>query len=82
MKEWSDKGVEADFSPCCALKPFHSFASVGGNVVGQVTGMGDDPQPSDLIGPVNIMLQAYDEGRLDKLYVVANKFINTTGPRA
>lgn len=23
------------------------------------------------------MLQAYDEGRLDKLYVVSNKFINT-----
>lgn len=23
------------------------------------------------------MLQAYDEGRLDKLYIVSNKFINT-----
>lgn len=23
------------------------------------------------------MLQAYDEGRLDRLYVVSNKFINT-----
>ena len=76
MKEWSYKGVEVDLA-LVGSKAVSFFASVGGNVVGQVTGMGDDPQLSDLIGPVNIMLQAYDEGRLDKLYVVANKFINT-----
>ncbi|EPS1295430.1 F0F1 ATP synthase subunit gamma [Proteus mirabilis] len=76
MKEWSDKGVEVDLA-LVGSKAVSFFASVGGNVVGQVTGMGDDPQLSDFIGPVNIMLQAYDEGRLDKLYVVANKFINT-----
>ena len=76
MKEWSDKGVEVDLA-LVGSKAVSFFASVGGNVVGQVTGMGDDPQLSDLIVPVNIMLQAYDEGRLDKLYVVANKFINT-----
>ncbi|MFP1453104.1 F0F1 ATP synthase subunit gamma [Escherichia coli] len=39
--------------------------------------MGDNPSLSELIGPVKVMLQAYDEGRLDKLYIVSNKFINT-----
>ena len=53
------------------------FNSVGGNVIAQVTGMGDNPSLSELIGPVKVMLQAYDEGRLDRLYVVSNKFINT-----
>ena len=76
MKEWSEKGVQVDLA-LVGSKAASFFGSVGGNVVGQVTGMGDDPKLSDLIGPVNIMLQAYDEGRLDKLYVVANKFINT-----
>lgn len=76
MKEWSEKGVQVDLA-LIGSKAASFFGSVGGNVVGQVTGMGDDPKLSDLIGPVNIMLQAYDEGRLDKLYVVANKFINT-----
>ena len=28
--------------------------------------MGDNPSLSELIGPVKVMLQAYDEGRLDK----------------
>ncbi|MEQ4924688.1 F0F1 ATP synthase subunit gamma [Proteus hauseri] len=76
MKAWSEKGVQVDLA-LVGSKAASFFGSVGGNVVGQVTGMGDDPKLSDLIGPVNIMLQAYDEGRLDKLYVVANKFINT-----
>ena len=46
-------------------------------LLAQVTGMGDNPSLSELIGPVKVMLQAYDEGRLDKLYIVSNKFINT-----
>ncbi|WP_338564924.1 F0F1 ATP synthase subunit gamma [Erwinia sp. E_sp_W01_6] len=76
MKSWSDKGVESDLA-IIGSKGLSFFSSVGGNVVAQVTGMGDKPSLSDLIGPVKVMLQAYDEGRLDKLFIVSNKFINT-----
>ncbi|MFN7060964.1 F0F1 ATP synthase subunit gamma, partial [Proteus mirabilis] len=67
--DWSATGGEVELA-LVGSKAVSFCASVGGNVVGQVTGMCDDPQLSDLIGPVNILLQAYDEGRLDKLYVV------------
>ncbi|MCP1438934.1 F-type H+-transporting ATPase subunit gamma [Erwinia persicina] len=76
MKGWADKGVESDLA-IIGSKGVSFFGAVGGNVVAQVTGMGDKPSLSDLIGPVKVMLQAYDEGRIDKLYVVSNKFINT-----
>lgn len=76
MKEWSDKGVQCDLS-LIGSKGVSFFNSVGGSIVAQVTGMGDNPSLSELIGPVKVMLQAYDEGRLDKLYIVNNKFINT-----
>ena len=76
MKVWADKGVESDLA-IIGSKGLSFFRSVGGNVVAQVTGMGDKPSLSDLIGPVKVMLQAYDEGRIDKLFVVSNKFINT-----
>ncbi len=76
MKAWADKGVESDMA-IIGSKGLSFFSSVGGNVVAQVTGMGDKPALSDLIGPVKVMLQAYDEGRLDKLFIVSNKFINT-----
>ncbi|PIJ49580.1 F0F1 ATP synthase subunit gamma [Erwinia sp. OLTSP20] len=76
MKSWSDKGVECELA-IIGSKGLSFFSAVGGNIVAQVTGMGDHPSLSDLIGPVNVMLQAYDEGRLDKLFIACNKFHNT-----
>ncbi|WP_316435969.1 F0F1 ATP synthase subunit gamma [Klebsiella pasteurii] len=76
MKAWSDKGIQCELA-MIGSKGVSFFNSVSGNVVAQVTGMGDNPSLSELIGPVKVMLQAYDEGRLDKLYIVSNKFINT-----
>ena len=76
MKAWSDKGVESDLA-IIGSKGLSFFSSVGTKVVAQVNGLGDKPALSDLIGPVKVMLQAYDEGRIDKLFIVSNKFINT-----
>ncbi|TCV95414.1 F0F1 ATP synthase subunit gamma [Biostraticola tofi] len=76
MKGWSEKGVETELA-LIGSKAVSFFNSVGSNIVAQVTGMGDNPTLSELIGPVKVMLQAYDEGRLDKLYIVSNKFVNT-----
>ncbi|RLR17877.1 F0F1 ATP synthase subunit gamma [Sodalis-like symbiont of Bactericera trigonica] len=76
MKEWNGKGVETELA-LIGSKAVSFFNSVGSKVVAQVTGMGDNPTLSELIGPVKVMLQAYDEGRLDKLYIVSNKFVNT-----
>ncbi|MGA9609449.1 MAG: F0F1 ATP synthase subunit gamma [Rouxiella badensis] len=76
MKGLNEQGVEVDLA-LIGSKAASFFGSVGGNVVAQVTGMGDNPSLSELIGPVAVMLQAYDEGRLDKLCIVSNKFVNT-----
>jgi len=39
--------------------------------------VGDEPNAADLIGGVKVMLDAFDEGRIDKLFVVSNEFVNT-----
>ncbi len=76
MKEWHDKGVEIDI---CAVgqKAVSFFRSYGGNVVAALTHLGDQPSASKLIGSVKVMLDAYDEGKIDRLYVVHNRFVNT-----
>ena len=38
--------------------------------------LGDAPKLQDLIGPVNVMLELYNENKLDKLYLVSNEFVN------
>ncbi|MDZ7851500.1 MAG: F0F1 ATP synthase subunit gamma [Halomonas sp.] len=75
-KAWRDQGAELDF---CALgsKAGSFFKSYGGNLVAAKSGLGESPEVEDLIGSVKVMLDAYDEGELDRLYVVYNEFINT-----
>ena len=74
---WSTKGAEIDFAliGTKAVAFFNSFGN--GDVVAQTSGLGDRPSLKELIGSVQVMLTAYDEGKLDRLYVVYNKFVNT-----
>ena len=40
-------------------------------------GLGDKPSVQDVIGPVKIMLDAFSEGKIDRLFLVYNNFVNT-----
>jgi len=76
MKEWQDQGVEIDL---CLIgnKASAFFRRFGGNVVAKVNHLGDTPELEDLIGTVKVMLDSYDEGRIDRLYLAHNDFVNT-----
>jgi len=50
---------------------------IGVNVVSSVTQMGDTPHLDKLIGPIKVMLDAYQDGQLDAVYLCYTKFINT-----
>ncbi|CAN7653496.1 F0F1 ATP synthase subunit gamma [Massilia sp. LjRoot122] len=50
---------------------------MGMKVVSQATQLGDTPHLDKLIGPVKVMLDAYQEGTLDAVYLCYTKFINT-----
>ncbi len=73
---WKKEGAELDF---CALgaKASSFFRNYGGNLVAAKSGLGEAPSVEGLIGSIKVMLEAYDDGRLDRLYVVYNEFVNT-----
>ena len=50
---------------------------ISAKVVAHVTQLGDTPHLDKLIGPVKVLLDAYQEGQLDAVYLVYTKFINT-----
>jgi F-type H+-transporting ATPase subunit gamma len=50
---------------------------VGVKVVAHAIQIGDTPHLDKLIGPVKVMLDAYQEGKLDAVYLCYTKFINT-----
>jgi F-type H+-transporting ATPase subunit gamma len=50
---------------------------VGVRVVSHAIQIGDTPHLDKLIGPVKVMLDEYQEGKLDAVYICYTKFINT-----
>jgi F-type H+-transporting ATPase subunit gamma len=76
MKQWSAAGVAVDVT-AFGNKGLGFMQRLGANVVSQLTGLGDTPHMEKLIGPVKVMLDAYLEGKIDALYIVYNRFINT-----
>lgn len=76
MKKWREKNIPFDLC-LIGVKAEHFFSRVGGNVVARAAHLGEAPQVNDLIGVVKVMLDAYREERVDALYIVSNKFINT-----
>jgi len=75
-RAWHEKGVPSDF---CTIgqKASVFLNSVGGNKVASVSQIGDRPSAEELIGTVKVMLDAYRDGTIDRLYLVFNRFVNT-----
>ena len=58
-------------------KGFSFLNRIGAHVMSHAVQIGDTPHLDKLIGPVKVMLDAYQDGKLDAVYVVYTKFINT-----
>ena len=71
-----DNKVEVDVA-CIGSKGLAFFKRIGVNIVAEATGLGDAPTLETLLGTVRVMLEAFDEGKIDRLYIVNNEFINT-----
>jgi F-type H+-transporting ATPase subunit gamma len=71
-----ERGVEVDLA-LVGAKAVAFFRRMGGNVLGTASHLGDQPTVNDLIGSIKIMLDAYEEGKIDRLFVVHNEFVNS-----
>ena len=76
MQEWQTKG--ADIAMVTFGKKAASFfKNVNVEMMGHVSGLGETPQIEDLIGAVRIMLEAYRDNDIQRLFIVTNTFVNT-----
>ncbi|HVV69928.1 MAG TPA: F0F1 ATP synthase subunit gamma [Gammaproteobacteria bacterium] len=76
MQEWHAKGIHSDL---CLIgsKADAFFRRFGGNILANANHLGDAPNVNDLIGIVKVMLDAYNEQRLDAVYIAYNRFVNS-----
>ena len=76
MREWQGKGAQVSL---CLIgsKGLSFFRRLGTPILANVSGLGDRPHVKDLIGSVKVMLDAYQNGEIDRLFLVNAQFVNT-----
>jgi F-type H+-transporting ATPase subunit gamma len=81
IRQWNEKGVEVDVVTI-GQKASVYFRRVKVNMLASVSHLGDTPKLDQLIGVIKVMLDAYTEAKLDRVFVVYNDFVNTMTQRA
>lgn len=76
IRTWETEGNHVD-ACCIGNKGLGFMSRLGTQVISQITGLGDAPNMERLIGAVKVVLDAYTEGQLDRVYIFYNRFINT-----
>jgi len=76
IRAWNDKKVEVDIV-AIGTKANTFFKRLKVNLVGSATHLGEKPKVEQLIGVVKVVLDAYAAGRIDRLTLAYNDFVNT-----
>lgn len=76
LKAWQEQGIEVELA-LVGTKAEAFFRSYGGNVVATVSDLGDTPHVEDLVGTIKVVLDKFDEGDVDEVYLASNVFVNT-----
>jgi F-type H+-transporting ATPase subunit gamma len=77
IKEWEAKSIKEIRVTALGNKGLGFMQRLGAKIVSHATALGDTPHLEKLIGPVKIMLDAFQNGELDAVYIVYTRFINT-----
>ena len=76
IRAWQEKNVEVDIVAIGA-KANAFFKRLKVNLVGSTSHLGEKPKVEKLIGVIKVMLDAYTDGRIDRLTLAYNGFVNT-----
>ena len=77
IREWQGKGVEVDVV-AVGQKAVQFFRRIKGvNLIGSATHLGEKPKIEQLVGVIKVALDAYTAGKLDRVFLAYNDFVNT-----
>ena len=76
LSVWQDKRVEVELTTI-GSKALAFFRRFSPTIVSEATQLGDAQQFAELIGAIKVMLDAYSGGRIDRLFIVHNRFVST-----
>lgn len=80
MRRYEEQGIGVDV--CLIGRKAEAFFSrLSAPVLGSKTQLGDEPSVQEMVGVVKVMIDRFDSGELDRVFVVSNTFVNTMTQR-
>jgi F-type H+-transporting ATPase subunit gamma len=76
LRELETSGIQSEVV-AIGGKGLGFLSRIGARVVSQVVQLGDTPHLEKLIGPVKVLLDGYQNGDIDAVYLFYTRFINT-----
>jgi F-type H+-transporting ATPase subunit gamma len=77
MRRWESSGISDIRVTAIGNKGLGFMQRLGAKVVSQATHMGDTPHLEKLIGPIKVVIDAYQAGEIDAVHIAYTRFINT-----
>ncbi len=77
LRRWEEEGAKDIRVTCIGNKGLGFMQRLGANVVSQVVHLGDTPHLERLIGPIKVMIDAFEKGELDVVHIAYTRFVNT-----
>jgi len=77
MRKWETDGVSEIRVSTIGNKGLGFMQRLGAKVVSHVVQLGDTPHLEKLIGPIKIMVDAYQNNELDVIHLAYTRFVNT-----
>ena len=76
IRTWQEQGVEVDVVTI-GQKASVYFRRIKVEMLASATHLGDQPRLDQLVGVIKVMLDSYNAGSLDRVFVAYNEFVNT-----
>ena len=76
LGELHEKGIEIEVVTFGG-KALGFFKRIGAKVVAEASHIGDSPEITQIIGPIQVLMQGYMKGEIDAIYLIGNEFVNT-----
>src|SRR5690554_594856 len=76
MRQWESEGASEIRVCCIGNKGLGFMTRIGATVVSQATQLGDTPRLETIIGPMKVVIDAFQQEELDTVYLGYNRFVN------
>jgi len=75
LQAWKAENIQVELA--VVGKKAHSFFKhYGGNIVASKSEMGDTPRIGDLVGTIKVLLDKFEDGHIDAVYIASNQFLS------